>query len=57
MALVWRDVIELKVAAMVGSTARAYHANVPTTSWMCLIRSVETHGEASGLVRWTFAPC
>ena len=35
------------MAAIVGSTAPEYHAKVPTTSWMCLMRSGDMAGEVS----------
>ena len=42
-----RDAMELVVGAMVGSTALKYHAKLPTTSWIRLIRAGDMAGEVS----------
>ena len=42
-----RDAIELMVDAIVGPTDLEYHAKVPTTSWMCLMRAGDMAGEVS----------
>ena len=48
--------MELIVYAIVGSTAPAYHAHVPTTSWMRLIIATDMCGEFSFYSIWVFAP-
>ena len=40
-----RDVMELMVAAIVGSNALEYHSKVPTTSWIRLMCSGDMAGE------------
>ena len=39
--------MELMVAAMVGLTALEYHAKVPTTSWIRLMRAGDMGGDVS----------
>ena len=41
------DAMELMVAVIVVSNAIAYHAKVPTTSLMCLMRAGDMVGEVS----------
>ena len=52
----WRDAMDLIVDAIVGSNALAYHANVPTTSWMRLIIATDMCGELSFYSILIFAP-
>ena len=41
----FRDVMDILVAAIVGSNAPEYHVKVPTTSWMRLMLAGDMDGE------------
>ena len=56
MAVDCRDAIEMSVAAIMGSTARPYHANLPTTSLMCLIIDADIPSDVSFFSTWILTP-